>query len=470
MVACIICMAFLTDSMALDRQLTVKPIACAICITLCLWKLSIPKNITMVFLVGYLICARISLINATNPIEGLYGISLIVLMILTLCIFSGTNHAVALTFVGLVLAVYGLCQGIPWVDRTGLMGNRNPWSQCLVLILPFCIYSYRYMKWASVITSILILTNIFFLNNRTSFLALGVGCLTLALFDKRFRWVFVGCIVGGLVFTGSMASMTQRLEFWTASLGMIKEHPIIGVGISNWPYEIVKYGSLLKTTPDIFRMAYPLRPHNDYLCVASETGLVGLACYLGMIGSSIYYAIKQKNRLALVGMVMFCTIAFFSFPKERPFLAFLFVLYLSLLKFDAVRLKWITIPAVAVMLLVCVHLSLYHSTERRIAKIRLYTRHNQWNKVIAEADKCSRLNPNASDTVPVRWYRGNANLHLGLISEGAKDHELAYADSPNNVFVLDRMGSLFKMTDQDIEANACFDKIESMVPSFEVSR
>jgi len=61
----------------------------------------------------------------------------------------------------------------------------------------------------------------------------------------------------------------ERLAIWSASIQMIKEHPLVGVGIDNWRYYYLlpEYMQSINTYP---------HAHNFYLQTGSEMGVTGL--------------------------------------------------------------------------------------------------------------------------------------------------------------------------------------------------
>jgi len=68
-------------------------------------------------------------------------------------------------------------------------------------------------------------------------------------------------------------AVIERLAHWQAAIGMIQEHPWLGVGFGNYAAAYPAYA--------LIRWPNPLgHAHNIYLNAAAETGIVGLALYL----------------------------------------------------------------------------------------------------------------------------------------------------------------------------------------------
>ena len=73
------------------------------------------------------------------------------------------------------------------------------------------------------------------------------------------------------------ASLVERYEIWGASLRMVQDHPVLGVGAKCFMAHSERYG-----VPNGQRQA-----HNQWMNVAAENGLVGLVCFLAWM---VYYA------------------------------------------------------------------------------------------------------------------------------------------------------------------------------------
>ena len=68
-----------------------------------------------------------------------------------------------------------------------------------------------------------------------------------------------------------------RMRIWAVGVRMIEDHPIMGVGPGNFISASQRYarGEIL---------GRGLAAHNVYVCVAAETGLVGLGAFLAVVG------------------------------------------------------------------------------------------------------------------------------------------------------------------------------------------
>jgi O-antigen ligase len=69
---------------------------------------------------------------------------------------------------------------------------------------------------------------------------------------------------------GEQNSISQRLDFYTNSIAIIRDHPFFGVGIGGFD---AAYAERVRGTS----MATSSNPHNQYLMIAAQLGLAGLA-------------------------------------------------------------------------------------------------------------------------------------------------------------------------------------------------
>lgn len=131
---------------------------------------------------------------------------------------------------------------------------------------------------------------------RSGFVAIGVGVLLLGVLPFRHRFglsrkslaaVLIGMtILAGLVgltgsgktfFSGAKRSLGFRLEYWEASLGMIRDYPLFGCGSGNFKHTYTKY-KLPVSSEEI------ADPHNFAVEIAATAGLPALLVFCGVFG------------------------------------------------------------------------------------------------------------------------------------------------------------------------------------------
>ena len=96
---------------------------------------------------------------------------------------------------------------------------------------------------------------------------------------------------------GSDSTSIQRLDYWRGGLRMIEHHPLLGVGYFNFaPVYAVEYPN------DLWHGKAQL-PHNIFIQVGTDAGLIGLAVFLMLIARNLKVArdirrICEKNESA----------------------------------------------------------------------------------------------------------------------------------------------------------------------------
>jgi len=81
----------------------------------------------------------------------------------------------------------------------------------------------------------------------------------------------------------SRESVTYRLDWYRHSLAIVRDHPILGAGTGSFPHEYAKRAQAAGSPPTV-------NPHNEYLLIAVQTGLIGLALMLNLFWQQLRYA------------------------------------------------------------------------------------------------------------------------------------------------------------------------------------
>ncbi len=258
-----------------------------------------------------------------------------------------------------LLAIIGILQSMGVVQNCvggaapcGFLMNRNLFGSYLVLGLPFLLFGFHsltkrkdnFIDIVLYLTGIsIVLIGIYLSKTRSAYVAttfIGLFYVLYFLLNIRFLYVALTILIlgvaGGIVFykysilnrenfdqnhkekswrdITQTDSQAERLLLWEKTLFMIQENPILGVGFQNWKYQIPKYSlEGLRSEKNEINVQ---RPHNDYLWIAAESGIITLLLYLFLMGYLIYVGIKHKSILVLV-IFAFLIDSVFSFPKER---------------------------------------------------------------------------------------------------------------------------------------------------------
>jgi O-antigen ligase len=162
-------------------------------------------------------------------------------------------------------------------------------------------------KWGILVLGILMVANIFLMRGRSGQIAfiLLMATLVIQYYQKNIiRALLIICTVLPLLFmaayqfspvfqqrllqvqqnittleSGRETSVGLRLHYWLTSWRMIRQSPWLGVGTGDFAEEYEKinqqYSPALSTTDN---------PHNQYIFVTAQLGVVGLLALLGLFG------------------------------------------------------------------------------------------------------------------------------------------------------------------------------------------
>ena len=137
-----------------------------------------------------------------------------------------------------------------------------------------------------------------------AWLGLGASILVLSVTYPRLRRygvaLFAALFILGsaaLIHTGHLGSTlspreigkVDRWVMWQAAIGMIRDRPLLGHGVNTFMANYLHYW--------VGGERQPRYAHNCYLQIAAETGLIGLALFLGILGCFFAYLISHRSHL-----------------------------------------------------------------------------------------------------------------------------------------------------------------------------
>ncbi|HEU4742392.1 MAG TPA: O-antigen ligase family protein [Meiothermus sp.] len=282
-----------------------------------------PLPLTLAAL-AYLVITAMGAVSSPYPYgsaQALLDTAMFVAAFFLGYVFRPSCRPVLLAGFGLgagILGVYGLWQalGLGVTRVSGLYLDSNHYSGFLALAVPItlglALSSRGFGRGLWVGLAVLL-----FVNLALTFswgllaVALALAGWLLAGFERQRGWA--GVLRGGLLalslvglallmlvslspqLAGNLGQRTaQLLGDWVGvslesrarigrgSLELVKTHPWLGVGPGNFVYAWPRYRPpKIETVPEEILHKRINYAHNDYLQVASETGLLGLAAFLG---------------------------------------------------------------------------------------------------------------------------------------------------------------------------------------------
>ncbi len=403
--------------------------------------------------------------------------------------------------------------------------HKNILSEILFVLLPFSLSvlfnSNKWFKILGIFNSIGILFLLIVLLTRAVWLAVMLGFLITLLFfilisgkeklflvlknKKTYYFIisFVIIIASSLFIYSRMDSFEtikifntydssqHRIELWKRSIDLAKEKPIFGNGLGTWRIEVLKFGN--RNLQSIDNITFYQRPHNDFLWVLSEQGIIGLVLFISLFIIIFYYLIQiiRKSKsinetifyyllfYLLIGYLIF---SFFSFPKERIehnlFLGIIFGFIIARYQLlnekksnKYLNTKYLKIIFTFLIFILLFHISIAFSlfnSEFHLKKAFGARQIENWNSVIKEINKSEsafyKIDPFST---PLKWYSGEAYFKTGNIESAFKDYKISSEINPYHIHVLNNLATCYEMKGNHFKAIENYKKAIHISPAFD---
>jgi len=265
-----------------------------------------------------------------------------------------------------------------------------------------------------------------------------------------------------------------RTMVWGIAADMIADHPVTGVGAGNFTIRMHEYLDPPGAAPRDFSNLSSdnwIHPHNDFLEVAAEHGLPGLAAFAAMfllaaLASRRVLAGEPSGpdaRLALASLVALAGYLVFScldFPLDRVSHQAVLAVHLAVIALldrdqrrgfagEPVRLPgWLVAPPlVAALVLGVAYAAAAVRQERAVLDARRAQHAGDWTGMREAARRAATpwksLDPLA---VPVAFLEGLAEVQLGDLPAATTAFERALAANPNRLATLQNLAAAYAQT------------------------
>lgn len=389
---------------------------------------------------------------------------------------------------------------------SGISGHKNLYSSFIFLTTVCSLYSIVYFKnywrYIAIVSIIMQLILIIFLRTRAVwfgylvFISIIIALKFLLKIKINYRWIkystIIGCICFLLFFTiilpnlinyysdkniisenieeiTDLGTFSERVVVWEKTYDLIFDNFYLGVGASNWKIYVPKY-----SLPNSWRVqdlnVIFQRPHNEFLRILSEYGIIGFIVYSFFICALLTQLYRIRNNdnasyinILIAGIIGFLCISFFSFPLERVehniILAIIYGITVFNIKINGnhslnniftLRKKFLLILMFISFFISFIFFIGFKSEYYHKKMLEERIRGNDRN-VVALCDSAITAFTTVDNlSIPFNWYRGNANANLGNFNEAFKDFKSAYKYHPYNPHVLNDLGSAYyKMNNID---------------------
>lgn len=171
---------------------------------------------------------------------------------------------------------------------------------------------------------------------RNKFLALGSILIIVALivgtpWSPSLIKVAIGQKLPQYTLTGGTAlegggteSGTIRKIVWKGAIEVWKHYPVIGTGVETFAYSFYNFRPIEHNLVSEWDFLYN-KAHNEYLNILANSGLLGLAAYLGLVVFSLKLLFKSKSKLNIAFLAGYSSLLvtnFFGFSVVPTSLLF----------------------------------------------------------------------------------------------------------------------------------------------------
>jgi hypothetical protein len=260
------------------------------------------KDLAVVFIVttlvagteDYLVVSRVAVL----VLAGLAALTLVQEVLLS----NGT------TLMGFSNILLETSADQPVARHSGPLSDPNFWARILVLFVPLALslWSYREqgkLRWCWLATATMLCIGTYLSGSRGGLISLGLAViLWFILMGKPAKTLLLIPILLALLWRTPIwsgleqlteiqetrsgqgdPSVVGRLVALEGGLRLFLDHPILGVGPGNFTLALEDYPQ---------RPPAEIAPHNVYLEMAAEGGLVGLLAWILFYGSAIFVAVR----------------------------------------------------------------------------------------------------------------------------------------------------------------------------------
>ncbi|MCX6290987.1 MAG: O-antigen ligase family protein [Bacteroidetes bacterium] len=294
-------------------------------------------------------------------------------------------------------------------------------------------------------------------------------------------------------YTYKFHAVGTRLELWENSMGMIGHHFFTGVGTNHWQVWFPKEGLSKFSESVVHGISSYQEPHNDFLRVFSESGVMGFLFYAAIFFAGIHYGIrltrnttdkvmKRQTILFTATLIGYAVISLVDFPLAGIEHNVLFFTILSILtagnlqRFNFPVKMWQVkkklLVALSIILVLCFTVSCFRvNGEYHSEKLNRALKSGDWNQVLSEKENASAIFYNMDHfSTPLAWYSGVARLNKGEVKKAATELESAYKIHPYHLRTLIDLAGCYEKMNLHKKAIDYYEKAMEISPDFRESR
>ena len=454
----------------------------------------------------------------------LFPISLILLTVFMLKIYGEEKFfkvvSFSVVYISTLFALIGLLEvfklsfiPLPTIIPPGsTIGHRSFAVEYLLSSIPFILILKEYIRkqnypWL-LISLFINISFVLFTRSRSAMLVLIIIIIIYFIysFTKMKQKVkqllpIAGIIVAALIFSFLPAEGSQRtdikkaaeslfdtefrsnrlrLTYWDASFQMIKENPLIGMGLFKWSGYYPKYFGKEFNDNTIFYMQ-STHAHNDFLELFAENGFLSPLVYLFILFLILKSTfIKSKTNslyffvfLSVISTAIFSLVAFPLYKLSSHF-------YLSVCtgialvgikhtEKKSILIKFKYLKTIFILILGIVIITSFIKLKSELNYIDALDCMNRksFAKMNEKLDDVSRLfYPYNPPKQPVDYYRGVVNSFTKNYTKALKYYLQAEELAPFSPVILNGIATVYRNMGNTAEAISRFEKLKVLFPEY----
>jgi len=281
-------------------------------------------------------------------------------------------------------------------------------------------------------------------------------------------------------FDEEFKSNILRLNFWDASLQMIKEQPLTGKGLYKWSGYYPQYFGDYFNDKNLF-LVHNIHAHNDFLEIFAESGITASLTFF-LIYITIAFTLFNKSKknekyfpLLLTFLITFA-FAFVSFPNYKFASYFLAAVVAGVAMISSneqvdkpviIKLSHFKCVLAALIILGGSVSYIKLKSELSYGQAIYLKERRQYLLMLQKLEDVSEIfYPLDAAKQPVDYYRGIANSYMGRHSEALMNNLSAQELAPFNPIIMQNVAASFKAMGNLQSAIEQYEKVLKNFPNY----
>ena len=461
-------------------------------------KIRVLKNSLNLAILAFLAWCFVSVLYAHNSFEGTQvfthwaacALVFFALQQIDITPQMTKRLLIGLYIAGVGISLIGICQalfGFSLIPQSAppsaTMANCNMAAQFITLTWPLGLLI---KKRHAVIGCAAMLLFLYLTQTKAAWLAVGIetviiGCVLGARHLKSHKIILliVFLLMSGIVFfkTTSPVSINSRISMSKNTIEMIKDNPMLGVGLGNFNVFYPKYQKY-NFAGNYNEQIQVVQAHNDPLQIIAETGIIG-----GLLALAVIFLFFKMiiNRLAgdkdtgyfialAIGVATFGILinSCFSFPSRLSIPPLVVMIYFAIAMSNSKPVeapKKLTYAAIAGLVITLGCIVNYQFGNLVQSKYIMYTKafeqQKNWKVVHFLAEKGREANPHR---IKMLSYSGRALIQLGHFQKGVDNLEAVTRAYPYHMNALLNLGVGYSGLGQDEKSIECYERVLEIKP------